>query len=96
MVQKFVRFLERSYFIINIIEALYRLFENSHDVSSMDCIDNCVDSYVGIFDSVCEPYLKRNCQVSMVRFLIKIIQMSYKMRNVKLKSVTMVTALTST
>ena len=39
----------------NIIENVDSLFENSQDVSSMDGIDNCVESFVGILDSVCEP-----------------------------------------
>ena len=43
----------------NIIENFDSLFENSQDVSSMDGIDNCVESFVGILDSVCEPRLEK-------------------------------------
>ena len=81
----------------NIIESFDSLFENSQDVNSMDGIDNCVESFVGILDSVCvNPFLKRNCQLSIVIFLIKMIQMSYTMRNVKLKNMIFSTALTAT
>ena len=43
----------------NIIENFDSLFENSQDVSSMDGIDNCVESFVGILDSVCEPLFEK-------------------------------------
>ena len=48
----------------NIIENFDSLFENSQDVSSMDGIDNCVESFVGILDSVCEPLLEKKLPAS--------------------------------
>ena len=35
------------------------MFEYSQDVSSMDGIDNCVESFVGVLDSVCEPLFEK-------------------------------------
>ena len=43
----------------NIIENFDSLFEISQDVRSMDDIDNCVESFVGIFDSECEPLFEK-------------------------------------
>ena len=37
----------------------------------VDDIDNCVESVVGILDSVCETLFKMNNQVTIVIFIIK-------------------------
>ena len=54
----------------------------------MDGIDNCVESFVGILDSVCEPLFEKILPTFNSDIPHKMIQMSYIMRNVKLKKKT--------
>ena len=51
----------------------------------MDGIDNCVESFVGVLDSVCEPLFEKILPTFNSDIPQKMIQMSYIMRNVKLK-----------
>ena len=54
----------------------------------MDGIDNCVESFVGILDSVCEPLFEKILPTFNSDIPHKMIQMSYIMRNVKFKKKT--------
>ena len=48
-----------SYFIFKYCRKFDSLFKNSQDISSMDGIDNCVESFVDILYSVCKPLFEK-------------------------------------
>ena len=75
-----------SYFIFKYCRKFDSLFKNSQDISSMDGIDNCVESFVDILYSVCKPLFEKKLPTFKSIIPHKNIQMSYTTRNMKFKN----------